>query len=593
MSLTVSLRTALSGLQINQAAMTTTSNNVANANTPGYSRKMVEPSSRTVAGQGVGVELGSLRRAVDERLVREIREANAMLGSFDVKGTYLDRVQDLFGKPADNSSIANRIDSLGAAVASLSVTPESETDRIAMINAAEIVAQQLNDMSDALQDLRLEADAEIARSVDVINEQLQNIVRLNAEISQMTGLGQPTVELEDQRDRAIDTISEHMEINYFKRGTGEIVVYTPDGTVLADNAAKTLTHNAAAAIGPGVTYGSGIDGIDVGSVDLTPMLENGRIAGLIDMRDSELPGLQAELDRMTELLRDQVNGLHNQGSGLPPANSLSGQRSFADITVDNIVVGQPVRFSVVDSEGVTVSTAQLPADTYSAEEVRDWINANLAGATATVSNGNGLEITATGAANGIAIADSPNQSVTDGTVTTQSLSHYFGLNDFFVTPGNVTGDAITGLSQMLQVRGDIASNPQLISRGRLDVNAAAPGDTALSAGDNTVITALAEKFDEELLVQPAGNLPLTRTTLSGYGADILSNASMEANAASANKSFQENLSQEMAYRRSAVSGVNIDEEMGNLVLYQNAYSASARVLDTARRMFETLESIMR
>ena len=68
---------------------------------------------------------------------------------------------------------------------------------------------------------------------------------------------------------------------------------------------------------------------------------------------------------------------------------------------------------------------------------------------------------------------------------------------------------------------------------------------------------------------------------------------MEANSATTQQSFQRTLNAEMEYRRSAVSGVNIDEEMANLVLYQNAYSASARVIDVARQMFDTLDGIVR
>lgn len=593
MSLTLSLKTALSGLQLSQAAMSATSNNVSNANTPGYTRKSVEPIARTVAGAGAGVQLGELRRSVDERLIREVREANAMLGTYTIKAGYMDRVQNLFGKPGDNSSIANRIDEFAAAVAGLSSTPESATERINMINEAQKVAQQLNDMSEAVQRMRLDADAEINQAVGVINEQLETIVRLNAEIAQIKGQGQPAVELEDERDNALDTISEYMEINYFQRSTGEIVVYTPEGTVLADSVAKTFTYNPAAVMSPTISYGAGISGINAGAIDLTDRIEEGRLAGLIAMRDTELPELQAELDRLTEQLRDQINAIHNQGTGNPAANTLNGQRTFGDITVDNIVVDEPVRFTVVDADGRTVTSALMPADTYSAEEVQDWVNANLPGATATVSNGNGLQITATDPTHGIALVDSPNQSISDGTVTVESLSHYFGLNDFFVTNGNVTGDAITGISQILEVRSDIASDPHLISRGRLDINAATAGDIAIAAGDNSIITALAEKFDEELLIPASGGLPQSRTTLSGYGADILANAAMEASSASTKQSFQNTLSQEMEFRRSGVSGVNVDEEMANLILYQNAYSASARVIDVARQMFDTLESIMR
>ncbi len=606
MSLTVSLRTALSGLQINQAAITTTSNNVANANTEGYTRKEVEPTARTIIGQGAGVELGALRRSVDDRLVREIREGAAMLGTLDVKGTYLQRIQDLFGKPADNSSLANRLDALGAAMANLSVTPESESERINLINEAERVAQQLRDMSAEVQDLRLEADQDIARAVEVINDQLESVARLNNEISQLKGLGQPTVELEDQRDNAIDTISQYMEINYFERGTGEVVVYTPDGTILADNAAKSLSHDAASTMGPLVTYAGGsIDGIDVGSLDLTPLLDEGEIAGLIQLRDTDLPNLQAELDRMTQMLRDQVNAIHNRGSGLPAANTLTGQRAFAAPATDQITLTADVRFSIVDADGVVQAAHTLTAGTYSINALTTDVTTGLGGAgTLSLTADGTVQFDAANAAHGVALADFGavgDQDITfdDGTPTAfadTGLSHFLGLNDFFTT-GDTVFDADssvvqTGIAATLQVRSDIVTSPQLISRGQLST-AAAAGETGIGNGDNRIATELAEMFDAEISVPAAGNLALTRTTLAGYGADILSNAAMEASAVEDNKAFREALSQELDYRRSAVSGVNIDEEMAKLVLYQNAYTASARVIDTARRMFETLEGIMR
>jgi flagellar hook-associated protein 1 FlgK len=606
MSLGLSLQTALSGLQINQAALSTTSNNVANANTPGYTRKQVEPVTRTLVGKGVGVELGALSRAVDERLIREIREANSTLGTVSVKGSYLDRIQDLFGKPADNSSLANRLDQLGAAMANLSVTPESETERLNLINEAQRVSQQLRDMSSEMQDLRLEADQEIAQAVSVINEQLQAIARLNGEISQLQGMNQPTAELEDQRDRAIDKISQYMEISYFTRTTGETVLYTADGTVLADNVAKSLSHNAASTMGPLVTYGGGgIDSIDVGTVDLTPLLQEGELAGLIQLRDTELPNMQSELDRMTQMLRDQVNAIHNRGTGLPASNTLTGQRAFAAPATDSVTLTADVQFSVIDGDGVVQATHTLAAGTYSINALMADVNGGLGGAaTMSITAEGTVEFDAANAAHGVALADTGDigdQDITfdDGTPTAYAdtgLSHFLGLNDFFTTGSTVfdpnPATLQTGVAQTLQVRSDIAARPELISRGQLSTTAAV-GEVGIGAGDNRVITQLAEMFDNELEVPAAGSLSVSRTTLSGYGADILSNAAIKADVTADNKAFRETLSQELDYRRSSVSGVNIDEEMANLVLYQNAYTASARVMDTTRQMFETLEALLR
>jgi flagellar hook-associated protein 1 FlgK len=609
MSLTVSLRTALSGLQLNQAAMTTTSNNVANANTEGYTRKQIEPSSRVVAGAGAGVELGELRRSVDERLVREIRGGASTLGTLEVKSSYLDRIQDMFGKPADDSALSHRIDALGTNFVNLSVTPESETDRIALINEAQRVAQQLRDMAAEIQDLRLEADQEVARAVTEVNTNLESVARLNQEIGTLKAQGAPTAELQDQRDRAIDTISEYMEINYFERSSGEVVVYTPDGMILADNYFKTLEHDAASTMSHTVTHGGGsIDDISIGADDLTPQFLSGtfdgRIAGLVQLRDSELPALQADLDRMTQVLRDQINAIHNRGTSMPAPGQMTGTRTFPDPATDAITLSSDVELRLLNADGTVHAAGTLTAGAYTPNTLQAALDTALgADGTASVVDG---AIRLSSADYGIALADAGAQTVTldegnDGvdveTFANTSLSHFLGLNDFFVTQGNVPGDDITGIASLMAVRDaageSLIDNPRLISAGAMDT-AAAVGDPAVTPGNNAIATELAELFDAELEIPASGgNLAVTGTTLSGYAADILSHQAMETSAASRDRDFQTALAEQLDYRRSAVSGVNIDEEMANLVLFQNAYSASARVIDTARRMFETLEGIMR
>lgn len=596
MSLTLALNTALSGLRTTQGAMSVISNNVSNANTEGYTRKVAQPSSRTLVGVGAGVDLSAVVRTVDSRVQADAREAATKLQALEVKEMFLTSVQQLFGSPGNQSTVGHTISSLAEAVDALGTTPESATVRNQAVQAALNLAEQVGDMADSLQDLRRDADRQITRSVEIVNTQLDRIAELNAKIKQNSAQNFPTGDLEDERDRALELLSVEMEVTSFTRSDGAMSVYTTGGVLLADSTAATLSHTAVTAMSPNMTLGGGIDGINVNGNDITGTIRGGRIAGLVELRDSTLPDMQAELDRLTQQLRDQLNLIHNQGTGLPPAASLTGSRSFADPSTDSVTLTSAVRVAVLDDEGLMVDSYDLPAGTYTVDQVRDAINANLgASATATTAAAGPLGIAANAAPNGIAIVDLGTQTVTDGTNTISGFSNYFGLNDFFTTPGNVEGDDITGVAQLLQVRSDLAADPSRLSRGQLSDAAVAPaaGAAGVAFTDNRIALALGQKFDESLSIGAAGGLAGTSATLSSYGAEIVSNAARISANNSADYDYQSGLHQQLSQQHKSLSGVNIDEEMANLVVFQNAYAASARVITTAQAMFDVLSNIIR
>ncbi len=596
MSLTLALNTALSGLRTTQGALSTISNNVSNANTDGYTRKVAQPTARTLVGVGAGVQLGDVVRTVDARVQADAREATTKLQALEVKEMFLKSVQQMFGAPGDQSTVSHKISTLAQEVDALATTPESATVHNQTVEAAMNLARQVGDMADGLQELRLDADRAIASSVQVINTQLERIAELNGKIKTNAAQDIPTGDLEDERDKALELLSAEMEVSSFVRSDGALAVYTTGGMLLADGTAATLSHTAVTVMDPTMSLGAGIDGISINGQDITATIRGGRIDGLIDLRDSTLPDMQAEMDRLAEQLRDQLNLVHNQGTGLPPAASLTGTRSFADPTTDSVTLSSAVRIAVLDDDGLMVDSFDLAAGTYTVNQVRDAINANLAGnATAATAAAGPLSIAADASPNGIAIVDLGTQSVTDGSNTISGFSNYFGLNDFFTTPGAVQGGAITGLAQQLQVRDDLAADPSRLSRGQLSDAATAPaaGAPGVAFSDNRIALALGRKFDETVSFGAAGGLAATSATLSGYGAEIVADAARITANNSADYDYQSSLQQQLVQQHKSLSGVNIDEEMANLVVFQNAYAASARVISTAQEMFDTLSNIIR
>jgi flagellar hook-associated protein 1 FlgK len=329
-----------------------------------------------------------------------------------------------------------------------------------------------------------------------------------------------------------------------------------------------------------VVYPGGIDGINLNGVDITADIKAGKIAGLVDMRDTQLPNLQAQIDELATQLTDQVNALHNNGTGYPAANSLTGTRTVAG--ADPVAGTGNVRIAVVDASGKLVA-APLDLDLTTVADVTDVVNAvNAAlganGSAAIV--GGKLQITATNPANGIVINEDTSAIGTDG------FSSYFGLNDFFV---NTTG---ASPARGIQVRSDIVASPTIMSRGQLSMTAAVAGDTAITSGNNAVASQIADAFDSSVSFAAAGGIAASSTTLGDYSAQILSLNATAAGNAKNTLDYQQGLYADVKNRSDSVSGVNIDEELADLIKLQQNYGAVSRVISVTSTLMDTLMGII-
>jgi flagellar hook-associated protein 1 FlgK len=265
--LNLALRTAQSGLLANQMALGAVANNVSNVNTEGYSRQVVNLEQRVLAGNGAGVQLAALSRRIDEGLMKSYRGESSALNAMTVQQTFFQRTQQLFGSPEDNNSLSHTLSSFTEALQSLAVAPEGALEQREMVRQADEVANQFRHMSGTIQDLRLEADQRIGQAVSEINGLLDQVAGLNDKIVRNGTVGHSVADLEDQRDRALDRLSQLVDTEVFKRGNGDVVVFTGGGRVLVDGVARPLTHHAAAAASATMTHaGGGFEGIYSGDV---------------------------------------------------------------------------------------------------------------------------------------------------------------------------------------------------------------------------------------------------------------------------------------------------------------------------------------
>ncbi len=486
-NLTLALRTAQSGLLASQGALEALTNNIANVNTPGYSKKVVNLEQRVVAGTGAGVQLSNITRQVDEGLLKTLRRETATLERLDTMQSYYERVQDLFGSPGDNSSIAHIMSEFTAAVESLALSPDRTIEQSEVTRWGEEIGAELDEMSDMVQDLRLQADRAIGDLVERVNELGSQIEDLNNKIIRNETISGDVTDLKDKRDMALDELSGYLDIVYFERNQGDVVVFTGGGTVLVDNTAQTVYHTASTQMTALNTFEEGhFNGITVGSTsanDITNDLQNGAIKGLIDLRDNILTGIQAQLDEFSTELRDQFNLVHNRGTPFPGLQSASGTRTFIDsggvaapdgatdqtITLSGGDVTLAVFNSTGDQQAVTTLGTIMDSATFGydaanttgpwtmaavAQTIEDWLqdSANggpgLTGASVSIDSAGNFAVelndsTAylafrdeTASANGSTASDVTIQydANGDGTVDEHiaGFSNFLGLNDFFV-----------------------------------------------------------------------------------------------------------------------------------------------------------------
>ena len=183
MSLTGILRTANSGLVASQVGMGAVSDNIANVNTPGYVRKIVDQTQLVVGGRGMGVEVSGVKRVTDQYLQMATLTASSEAGRWDAVSQYLDNAQSLFGDPSGESFFFSRLDEIWSAFSATANDPSSSLLRSQALSAAEDFLNEGARINASFNNLGRTVDTKISADIDRINGLLDQINKLNADIS--------------------------------------------------------------------------------------------------------------------------------------------------------------------------------------------------------------------------------------------------------------------------------------------------------------------------------------------------------------------------------------------------------------------------
>ena len=368
---------------------------------------------------------------------------------------------------------------------------------------SQTMTNRLNSLSETIQKLRGDADLQIASDCESINNLLDTIDDLNDRIVKYTVLDQDGVaDLEDQRDQAIRELSGYIDVTYFKRENGEMVIQTTKGVMLLDKDPHYLSHNAVTQANPTTGYADGaITGIFVDGTDITEKIAGGELQGLIEIRDETLSSLQSQLDELAGVLMDGINQAHNRGTAYPNTPSeLDGSRVFINPAEQQVQISNgDVRFIIFDANGKQVSTASLIGDMgFNAngdtvenmvQTINDWLTsptgANLPQASASFDNEGRIVINTGDSTYSVSIVDessstlgSTQQDVTikfdnngDGVYdrSFEGFSNFVGLNNFFSTTQNesvydskvLSTNANLGIREKITIDFGSSENPDM------------------------------------------------------------------------------------------------------------------------------------
>jgi len=315
LSISHAINAAQSGLKVSGLRADIVATNVANASTPGYVRRSVLVGETLLGGRTSGVAASGISRSADSALSAERRSLSSDVAQSSLMASTWQVLSSRIGDDAEGTGLFSKFSKFEAALSASVTSPESSTQLAALLDSANAVVTELNNLSQLVSQQRSEADREIADGVNVVNAALKQDEELNGLLAGMDRSTSQAAALMDDRDRTLDTIAEYLPIEAIPRDGGVVDVITVEGVYLVAGTAKQLEFSPANSFGADMTLDNGaLSGLSVNGQELTPgassyaAISSGMFGALFTLRDTDLPNFGAQLDTIAS---DLVTRLSN------------------------------------------------------------------------------------------------------------------------------------------------------------------------------------------------------------------------------------------------------------------------------------------
>ena len=620
------LSTGVSGLLAFQRALNTTSHNISNVSTDGYSRQRVLMGTRPAlaygngwVGQGVNVQ--TTQRVYDSFVAGQTRSTASSLEHLDIYASNAERLNNMFGDSSNGLSAT--LQKFVNAFQSVANSPASVPARQVLLSEANTLQQRLKFFDGRLDEIGNEINARIKGEVAEVNSIAQGIARLNTEIT--TGIartgGQPPNDLLDQRDRLLDQLAEKISVNAVVQDGGTVNVFVGSGQPLVLGAdVNQLTTIQDPFDSTRLTVALQTPG---SSVDISRNISGGALGGLLDFRSEQLDPAHNALGRIAVALTDVVNTQHREGMDL--AGDLGGDffGVGAVAVMDNSLnSGTGTVTATRANIGGLTGRDYILEMTGGGWELRDSLTGAAVPMTGTGTAADpfvveGLEIEVGGAADvGDTFLIRPTRGavvdmdvlISDPSRIAAAVPIRTGADAANSGSGSISaGEVLDGTNAQLRASVTIeftsantysidgAGSFPYTEGGDIDINgwrvqisgAPAVGDT-FTVSDNTSGTG---DNRNALLLADALKSPVLNggtTSLSSAVGEFVGGVGVATRQAQINRDAQSVVYEESLAAKEAVSGVNLDEEAANLLKYQQAYQAAAQLIRVADTMFQTL-----
>lgn len=677
------MNTAKGALATQQLGLNVVGNNIANVNSPSYSRQSA-PQTPTlpvsIAGflLGTGVEVEAIQQAADQLLENRLMDAKCSLAGFEEASLFMNVLEGIFTENTDNS-LGTQMSAFFNAWQDLSNNPSGAAEREAVYEKGLQVADLFNNLSVQLTQMETDLTAKMEPAIDRINAVTAEIAAIN---NQIIGLetNQVANSLRDERNALLTELSELIDTQSFEQPDGSLTVTVANGFPLVNSADSYQL----ALVGGNVLWQNSSGG----SVDISDKITGGQLNGWLEIQDEVLPKYEAELDALAQEFAWAVNQVHSQGAGLayfsgsvsgtyatdasgllttlPMGDKVDTSKDFKMWIQDNSTSPPSYESVVIDLDANTPAASPLSVTpTGNANSVLDTYTFNVSPPGAVIGtdaveitwassvaeetisldpgtlplaievDGMSVEFTsATGALDEFTI--STDQEGTP-TVSLPSDSDYWTLNDFAaqfnaavnaqfggpVVAASVVDNHLvfsaqssnyqfafgddgfddSGLAAALGFNtfftGDdaagISVNSLLEDKTYIAAAQIDAGSGEISAGDNRNALALADvQYDAYTIVQwsfergAAATSTGFESTLEGFHGRMVGSMGLQALGFYQSQESAGLMVNTLQEQRDSVSAVSLDEEMINLIKYQQAYTAASKLLTVADEMLTAL-----
>jgi flagellar hook-associated protein 1 len=560
---------ATRALRTQQTLVDITNQNVANANTPGYSRQTADVratlaypipvfSASGTAGQlGTGVEVSQVKRARDLYADSQIRGQFSSQGRWSARSDALSQIESIVNEPS-TSGLSSILDKYWQSWQEVANSPADASVRANLIEQGKAVGDTFQNLSTQLRQQQTDLDQQVALTVTNINDYANQIANINKQISQVETAGMQANDLRDQRDKILDDLSKLVKVNTVESSEGSVSVYIGNHQLVDRAQAHTM----------GVDGTSGVN-VPVWT-DVTPntpvVIGDGQLQGLVEARDQIVTKQLNGLNTLAQRFMESVNSVHESGVGL---NGVSGTAFFTGTDASNIAVNA----TLTGANGTDYVAA-----------ARTYLDPTTG--TYQFAKGDGSNAAALGELqNAIAQRSAtPPSNLAPGSTfaappTTVLGADFSGGKNSTTYTLTVAGSnvSVNGTAATVTVGADSTGANQIIT---VDGNGFR---LTLTAASGTPLNSVLANLNNQSIT--TGPAPVT---IGDQYGQLVSGLGVDSSTAQSETANQQVLVDHLQKQREQTSGVSLDEEATNLIAYQRAYQASARVVTVVDEMLDTL-----